>query len=56
MEDSKSIADIIRVTATNQSTFLNSLANHMEFLEQENAHLKFLLEKAGVNLEQTDNK
>ncbi len=54
-EEVKSVAEIIRITAKNQSEFLNSLADHVERLEAENANLKFELKKWGTTLEQPNN-
>ncbi len=50
-QENKTIADMIRVTATNQNEFLTKLADHVERLEQENANLKLELKKWSVTLE-----
>jgi hypothetical protein len=50
-QENKTIADMIRVTATNQNEFLTKLADHVERLELENANLKLELKKWSVTLE-----
>ncbi len=54
-QENKTIADMIRVTATNQNEFLTKLADHVERLEQENANLKLELKKWSVTLESQNN-
>ncbi len=54
-QENKTIADMIRVTATNQNEFLTKLADHVERLELENANLKLELKKWSVTLESQNN-
>jgi len=53
--ESKTIADMIRVTANNQNEFLTKLADHVERLEAENANLRLELKKWSVTLEPQNN-
>jgi hypothetical protein len=55
MEENKSVAEIIRITAKNQFEFLNTIANHIDSIEAENANLKFELKKWSTTLEQPNN-
>ena len=55
MEENKSVAEIIRITAKNQFEFLKTIADHIDSIEAENANLKFELKKWGTTLEQPNN-
>jgi hypothetical protein len=55
MEENKSVAEIIRITAKNQFEFLNTIANHIDSIEAENANLKFELNKWSATIEQPNN-
>jgi len=55
MEENKSVAEIIRITAKNQFEFLNTIANHIDNIEAENANLKFELNKWSATIEQPNN-
>lgn len=55
MEENKSVAEIIRITAKNQFEFLNTIANHIDSIEAENANLKFELNKWSATIEKPNN-
>lgn len=53
--DLKTVSEMIRTTAENQSTFLLKIAEYIQRLEIENANLKLEIKKWSVTLEHQNN-